>query len=54
MMTDVYHRRVHLSQKDLPERNLGQFSKVHLEDFAKDRNAVYILLCLSLINPHVW
>ncbi len=45
---DVYHHRVHLSQKDLPERNLGQSSQVHLEDFPKEWNAVYILLCLCL------
>lgn len=43
---DVYHRAVHLSWQDLCERNLGQSSQVHLEDFSKDWNAMFILLCL--------
>lgn len=39
---DVYHHRVRLSQKDLRERNLGQSSQVHLEDFPKGWNTVYV------------
>jgi len=52
IMGDVYHQAVHLSQQDLCEGNLGQSSQVHLEDFPKDWDDMFILF-MFLINPHV-